>query len=191
MTSDKQSPPETSLGQYAGFVTRLVAWTIDRLLLIAVLSITVAVISFFANAFRINEILGLAEDFDKVLIALTVVLAVFLPLVYDIGLWMLAGQTLGKRIMGVRVVQTNGQRITFWAAVWRQIGYFLSAILFLGYLWILFDNRRQGLHDKLARTFVVYSWPEVEKPVRPIQDRMRRNRLERKMAEEQGDPSPP
>jgi uncharacterized RDD family membrane protein YckC len=186
MTSDKKSPPETSLGQYAGFVTRLVAWTIDRLLLIVVLSITVAVISFFANAFRVNELLGLGDDVNMVVVGVSVVLVVFLPLVYDISLWMLAGQTLGKWIMGVRVVQANGQRVAFWAAVWREIGYFLSAILFLGYLWILFDNRRQGLHDKLARTFVVYSWPEVEKPVRPIQDRMRRNRLRRRMAEEQG-----
>ena len=67
----------------------------------------------------------------------------------------------------------------------QALAYLISAILFLGYLWILFDNRRQGFHDKIAGTFVVYSWPEVEQPVRPVRDRARRLRLKRKMAQEQ------
>ena len=71
MTSNEQSLPETSLGQYAGFVTRLVAWTIDRLLLIAVISISVAVMSFFADAFRINQILGLGEDARRIVVAVS------------------------------------------------------------------------------------------------------------------------
>jgi uncharacterized RDD family membrane protein YckC len=186
MTSSEQVPQETSLGQYAGFVTRLIAGFIDRLLLIAIISVSVAVISFLADSFRINEILGFGEDMRLVVGIIAVGLAVSVPLVYNIGSWMLAGQTLGKWIMGVRVVRTNGQRMSFWAALRRQIGYVISAILFLGYLWILFDNRRQGFHDKLAGTFVVYSWPEVEGPIKPIQDQMRRIRLKRRMAEEQG-----
>lgn len=187
MTSNEQSLQGTSLGQYAGFVTRFIAWFIDQLLLLAGISITVAVISFLAGSFRINEILGIAEEVVTLVVAvLGVTISVLVPLVYNIGFWMLAGQTVGKWIMGVRVVRSNGQRVTFWAALLRQIGYVISAILFLGFFWILFDNRRQGFHDKLAGTFVVYSWPEVEGPVRPIQDRLRRVRLDRIMGEGQG-----
>jgi uncharacterized RDD family membrane protein YckC len=186
MTSSEQSTQETTLGQYAGFTTRFIAWFMDRLLLTAIISISVAVISFLADSFRINEFLGLGEEMRLIVVVIAVGMAVSVPVVYNIGSWMLAGQTVGKWIMGLRVVQTNGQRLTFWASLRRQIGYVLSAILFLGFLWILFDNRRQGFHDKLAGTFVVYSWPEVEGPVRPIQDRMRRIRLERRMAEEEG-----
>lgn len=183
MTSDEQFPQETSLGQYAGFVTRLIAWIIDQLLLAATVAISTAAIGFLGQAIRINELLGFSEALQRIVGVVLLSMAAALPIVYNIGFWMLAGQTIGKRIMGVRVVQTNGQRVTFWAAVRRQIGYVISAILFLGYLWILFDNRRQGFHDKLAGTYVVYAWPETVAPQRPIQDRLRRIRLERKMAQ--------
>jgi uncharacterized RDD family membrane protein YckC len=186
MTSNRQHPPQTSLGHYSGFVTRLVAWIIDCLLLTATVTITAGVISFLANNFRINEILGLGGELNQIAIAISVGLALFLPPIYNMVMWILAGQTVGKWIMGVRVVRTNGQGVTFWVALRRQIGYFISAILFLGFIWILFDNRRQGFHDRLAGTFVVYSWPEIEEPVKPVKDRARSIRLQRKMAEEQG-----
>jgi uncharacterized RDD family membrane protein YckC len=41
----------------------------------------------------------------------------------------------------------------------RYVGYYLSALaLYAGYWWVLIDNRRQGWHDKLAGTIVVYAW---------------------------------
>ena len=183
MTSDEQVPQETSLGQYAGVVTRLIAWIIDRLILVSTISISAVAISYLAQAFNINELLGFSDALEIIVRIAVLVMAIALPIVYNIGFWMLAGQTIGKRMMGLRVVRTNGQRVTFWAAVRRQIGYAISAILFLGYLWILFDNRRQGFHDKLAGTYVVYAWPEPVAAQRPIQDRLRRIRLERKMAQ--------
>jgi uncharacterized RDD family membrane protein YckC len=185
MTSSEQLPHDNPLGQYAGFTTRLIAWFIDRLLLIAIISISVAVTGFIAQSFRINELLGFAQELRLIVAGIGVAMVVSVPVVYNIGCWMLAGQTIGKWIMGVRVVQTNGKHMTFWPSVRRQIGYLISAILFLGYLWILFDNRRQGFHDKIAGTFVVYSWPELQQPVRPVKDRLRRARLKRKLAEEE------
>ena len=58
----------------------------------------------------------------------------------------------------------------------------VSAILFLGYLWILFDNRRQGFHDKLAGTIVVYSWPEGLMRGTLVRDRVLRLVRERQAA---------
>jgi len=69
------------------------------------------------------------------------------------------GQTPGKMIMGVRVVTMEGEPLSFWRSVRRFIGYMLSFLaLYVGFLWILVDNNRQGWHDKLAGTIVIYVW---------------------------------
>src|SRR5215470_17913788 len=71
--------------------------------------------------------------------------------------YMRRGQSFGKRFIGVRVVRTDGRPIDYQTAVLRHIvGYPLSILLFgLGIVWMLWDGRRQGWHDKLARTVVV------------------------------------
>jgi uncharacterized RDD family membrane protein YckC len=78
--------------------------------------------------------------------------------VYWILFWMLAGQTPGKRLMGLRIIRVDGGRVTIGACIRRLIGYYLSAFLMLGFIWVLFDSRRQGFHDKLAGTLVLYAW---------------------------------
>jgi len=65
--------------------------------------------------------------------------------------------TFGKRMLGMKVVDTNGQRISFGRAVGRFFSKFLSAvILLIGYLMPLWTERRQALHDKIAGTYVIY-----------------------------------
>jgi uncharacterized RDD family membrane protein YckC len=67
--------------------------------------------------------------------------------------------TPGKAMFGVRVVTTKGKRVSVARSTLRYIGYFLSAIpLFMGFIWILVDDERQGWHDKLANTYVIYTW---------------------------------
>ena len=67
-----------------------------------------------------------------------------------------AGQTPGKRLLGLRVIQTSGVRMTFGVAFLRCVGYLISSLFFwLGFLWIAFDGRKQGWHDKIAATLVV------------------------------------
>jgi uncharacterized RDD family membrane protein YckC len=73
--------------------------------------------------------------------------------------WTLTGQTPGMTLMGLRVVTTDGHYVSLGRSVRRLIGYFVSAlVLWLGFLWILVDDRRQGWHDKIAGTCVVYNW---------------------------------
>ena len=152
---DEQAPQPAFLGRYAGFVTRLVAFIIDRAIVSIILFIIVWSTEWILNAFAINLLLFSEGTSWQISLAVAVGL-------YDIGFWLLAGQTPGKRVLGVRVVRTDGKRLNFGNALRRSIGYVISSILFLGYLWILFDNRRRGFHDKLAGTMVVYSWPEGE-----------------------------
>lgn len=67
-----------------------------------------------------------------------------------------AQATIGKKAVGLKVCTDTGDRITFAQASGRFFGKYLSMIIiFIGYLMMLWDDRRQTLHDKLAQTFVV------------------------------------
>jgi uncharacterized RDD family membrane protein YckC len=182
--TNEQAPKATHLGQYAGFVTRLIAFWLDRLIISAILG----GLAWGAQLLRQTEFVSsLAENndlFQPIATIVLLVLAVLIVLGYEIGFWLLAGQTPGKRVMGVRIVRTDGERMRLGTCVRRLIGYAISHILYLGYLWILVDNRRQGFHDKIAGTFVVYSWPE-EVPVTPVRDHLHHHRRRHKMAREQ------
>lgn len=64
--------------------------------------------------------------------------------------------TLGKRAMKIKVTDTNGRRISFAQASGRHFGKILSGlILCIGYLMMLWSDKKQTLHDKMANTLVV------------------------------------
>ena len=66
------------------------------------------------------------------------------------------GQTPGKMMLGLRAVKKNGARFRLADALLRNvIGYTLSEMFLLGYLWALFDRESQAWHDKLAGTVVI------------------------------------
>ncbi len=66
------------------------------------------------------------------------------------------GQTPGKQLVGIRVVRADGEPLTATDAIMRYIGYYINtAVLMLGWIWALFDDRRQGWHDKIANTLVI------------------------------------
>ena len=67
------------------------------------------------------------------------------------------GQTVGKLVCGLHVVTASGFRPLGWGrSIVRCIGYFLSSILYLGFLWIMLNRRKRGWHDYLAGSMVVY-----------------------------------
>ncbi|HEX7906081.1 MAG TPA: RDD family protein [Chitinophagaceae bacterium] len=64
--------------------------------------------------------------------------------------------TLGKKALGLKVITTDGQQISFGQATGRYFGKILSTvILFIGYLMMIWDEKKQTLHDKMANTLVV------------------------------------
>lgn len=68
------------------------------------------------------------------------------------------GQTWGRRIVGIKVVrETSGEPIGFGRALGRQLfaGFFSSAIFYLGYLWMIWDDKKQTWHDKVVGSIVV------------------------------------
>ena len=64
--------------------------------------------------------------------------------------------TIGKRAMRIKVTDLSGNRITFGQATGRHFGKIISTlILLIGYLMMLWDEKRQTLHDKIAGTLVI------------------------------------
>ena len=68
----------------------------------------------------------------------------------------LTGSTLGQRALGLKVVRSDGGRPGFIRAIVRVAALLLGLLPGgLGVLWIAFDREKRGLHDHLARTYVV------------------------------------
>ena len=67
------------------------------------------------------------------------------------------GKTPGRNIVGLEIVDAAGEEMSFGRGILREIvGKFISGIFFyLGYIWVAFDERKQGWHDKIAGTYVV------------------------------------
>jgi uncharacterized RDD family membrane protein YckC len=89
--------------------------------------------------------------------AAAVLLNRVLPALVCIVGWGRFGATPGKCLLELRVVDARtGGRPGYMRAFIRYVGYFVSFLtLGLGFVWIVFDRRRQGLHDKLAGTRVI------------------------------------
>ncbi|UCG38592.1 MAG: RDD family protein [bacterium] len=67
------------------------------------------------------------------------------------------GQTLGKKLLKVKVLRSDGSPVTYGRAFLRALGYFVSCffLTWLGFLWAIWDRRKQAWHDKIADTIVV------------------------------------
>ena len=151
-------------GQYAGFVSRLIAWLIDRGIILAILGIAAWLTSYLTSivGLDITQCSTSAGWTGYLCLAVVIGLALFtlaFAPIYFIFFWTLAGMTPGKAALGVRIVRLDGKPMTFRTSFRRYIGYLVSLLGFgAGYLWILIDSRRQGWHDKIGGTCVVYSW---------------------------------
>lgn len=166
----KASKPKLLQGQYAGFVSRAIALVLDILIIIAIMAVingTIALTLQFFLGIDVASCPSLSLHGGLMQSGLICHAAnwmrAFLTFatapVYFGLFWTLGGQTLGQYAMGLRVVRLDGKRMTFWRSLVRWIGYFVSFFaLGIGYLWVLWDDRRQGFMDKLAKTVVVYSW---------------------------------
>jgi len=85
-------------------------------------------------------------------------LNILLGLVYFCYFWsdQGGGQTLGMRVLNLKVIRTDGSALTLTQALIRYVGLFVSFIcLFIGVIWVAFDADKQGWHDKIASTYVV------------------------------------
>jgi uncharacterized RDD family membrane protein YckC len=157
----KRNPlPPTFKGHYAGFITRLIAFVIDILIVSVSIGVMLSTFSLILNFFNI-ELEGIS-NLSVVIRNLAIFVTgfgftFFVNFIYVTFFWIVVGKTIGKAVMGLRVIGPRGSRMTIGRSFRRYLGYWISAFpLFLGYFWVLVNDERRAWHDIIAGTSVIY-----------------------------------
>jgi uncharacterized RDD family membrane protein YckC len=147
------APPPAPTGpaegvRYAGFWIRLVAFILDGIVL-AVIGAALGPLAGTGSVVQTST--GVAMNYQAS------GLQALLGLLYYVGFWAWRGQTPGMIPFKLRVVMADtGQKPDIVRALLRYVGLIISfVVLLLGVIWVAFDARKQGWHDKIASTVVV------------------------------------
>jgi len=151
ITPGSAGPSDESIAGYAGFWKRLAACVIDGII-IDVASTLIFLI------FGLNVLARVADTTSGYNARLG-----FWGLVMVIVTWLYFAlmessqqqATVGKMALGVVVTDLNGNRVSFRQATARFWGKILSLVSLIGFVMIGFTERRQALHDRMAKTLVV------------------------------------
>ncbi len=149
--------------QYASFWKRAAAYLIDGIIygLIAgfVNNILGAIIAIAMGVSTQGNDLPLSAALTSIGIALCVHFALFI----GYYVWPEASSwqaTIGKRILGLKVMDLEGKRISFIRSLWRNLAMFFSTIILcIGYLMSFWTEKKQCLHDILADCVIIDTTP--------------------------------
>ncbi len=138
--------------RYGGFWIRFGAVVLDSVVLFG---ITFLAVRLLYGQGYLEWAMGAAEGITRERVFFNWVL----PAVYYVGFWILKSATIGKMLVKVKIVDAKtNKRASPLQCIVRYLGYIVSALpLGLGFIWIAFDRKKQGWHDKIARTLVVGS----------------------------------
>jgi len=136
----------------AGFWIRAAAAFVDSLISGALQGIIL-----FLFAGLLSLLLRGYDSDSMVMVSLAWLLGSAVGAVYYVYFTAFGGQTPGKMALRIKVVRTDSTSLTLGRAFYREIiGKFVSGIILgIGYLMIAFDDKKQGLHDRMADTYVV------------------------------------
>ena len=153
MESSSSSSPEPAAGnlEYVGFWKRLIAFLIDVFIL------TVITVPLLLAIYG-RSYIKLAQEGGGIAGVWDFLIQYVLPTIAVIVFWRYRGATPGKMAISAKIVdaKTGGPASTGRLVV-RYFAYLVSMLpLFLGFVWIAIDKRKQGFHDKIAGTLVVY-----------------------------------
>ena len=154
----RPADPEAALPVgYGGLVTRTIAFALDVLIIDVVALVTGGIVAIGLSALDLPS--GVKTAFVFIGGALTLLWSI----AYFAWFWSVRGQTPGDKVLGLQVVHARTREpISFARATVRVFALVLSAIPFcLGFVMILFDDRRRALHDRLVHTVVLYRDPDA------------------------------
>lgn len=155
----RQIDKESATVDYAGFWVRLAAMMIDGLILGVVIWVFNGLWPLAFGRGWMGGAAGAAISYGEaggLFWSLAVLIPFVMVVAYFICFWGWRGQTPGKMAMKLKIVRFTGENISWGDSVMRFLGFIISVLVaFMGHLWIAFDSRRQGWHDKIAETFVV------------------------------------
>nr|WP_233414412.1 RDD family protein [Anoxybacillus caldiproteolyticus] len=134
--------------RYAGFWMRFWAYLLD---LLVVGSINRLIVYPLFRFFDLS--VDQTSMFAPITITTTVVFYAYFVLMTKYF-----QQTLGKMVFGLKVIDINHQSLTWSTVLFREVvGKFISkTILFIGFLFVAFSEKKKGLHDQIADTIVVH-----------------------------------
>ena len=148
-------PARTERTQSVGLATRLVALAVDVGILNAGFFVVSAIVAFVISALS-----GGTDQVSGQAIAVGGSAWLLAGSVYLLTFWSSVGQTPGMRFVGIHLEADGERRIGRRRAVRRLCGVALCVLtLGLGFLGVLFSDRRRGLHDRIAGTDVLYDEP--------------------------------
>lgn len=133
--------------EYVGFWIRLGACLIDSLLLMSIM----APLLYLFDGQQYPYPQGLTED------PYSLLLNYGLPLIATVLFWVYHSATPGKMVFSVKVMDAKtGSSPTAKQSLIRYLGYYICILsLGVGFIWVLWDAKKQGWHDKMAKTIVV------------------------------------
>lgn len=152
---------------YASFISRLVAFLIDGIIIGCIQGIIITPIVAAMGLGIYSQVDGGGELSDEATIGLigAIIAAVgsTIIIIYAISIFYYAIMessktqgSVGKMALGIKVTDLDGNRITFGKAFLRAIGKLISSsIMLIGYIMAAFTEKKQGLHDMIANTLVV------------------------------------
>lgn len=138
--------------QYASFSRRASALTLDSIW-------WTVIVLFVPLGPSTEDVLSSAASGSSIILWL--VIGQCLPIVVTGVLWIVWGNSPGKRALHMRIVDADsGERMSTIQAGLRTFGYLLSfATCGAGFLWVFFNPRKQALHDRIANTVVLDAKP--------------------------------
>lgn len=134
--------------EYAGFWVRVGATLVDTLLILLITS--PIGYALYGDAYFTGESL-------QEIPTLKILMEWVFPLIASVIFWVYKSATPGKMAFSLKILDEHtGEPISTGQAFGRYVGYFVSIIpVMLGLIWVAFDSKKQGFHDKLASTVVV------------------------------------
>ena len=152
--ADPERPDGRDVG-YAGFWIRFLASVIDSILTFAIIG---PILYWLYGKGYFLKAMGLSEADSFFPGPADALLNYVLPAIAVVLFWIARQATPGKMALSTKIVDADTfGPLTKGQAIGRYLGYYVSIFgLFIGFLWIAFDPRKQGWHDKLARTVVIH-----------------------------------